>query len=46
LSLAGFPVPIEKGDKVISLGKEMAIQGIDRDRREYQGVVEIAALGQ
>lgn len=46
LSLAGFPTPLQKSDKVVSLGKEMAIQGIDRDRREYQGVVEIAALGQ
>lgn len=46
LSLAGFPTPLLKGDKVISLGKEMAIEGIDRDRREYQGLAEISALGQ
>lgn len=46
LSAAGFPTPVVKGDKVTSLGKEMSIQAVDRDRREYQGVVEISALGQ
>lgn len=38
--------PLAKTDKVTSLGKEMSIQAVDRDRREYQGCLEIAALGQ
>lgn len=45
LSEGGFPVPVAKTDKVTSLGKEMSIQAVDRDRREWQGCLDIVALG-
>ena len=46
LSAAGFPVPVVKGDYIISMGREMIVLTVDRDHREYLGCVDIVATGQ
>ncbi len=46
LSAAGYAVPVVKGDYVISLGKEMIVETVDLDHREYLGCYDIVATGQ
>jgi hypothetical protein len=46
LTDAGYPMPVRKEDKIISQGKEMQIDGIDANRREYTACLDIVATGQ
>lgn len=46
LADVGYPVPVVKSDKITVQGKDLSIEAVDRDRREWQGCLDIAAIGQ
>ncbi|MCO5129228.1 MAG: hypothetical protein M9932_01515 [Xanthobacteraceae bacterium] len=45
LADVGFPVHVVKSDKITVQGKELSVEAVDRDRREWQGCLDIAAIG-
>lgn len=45
LAAASFPLPVVKGDKVTASGKELRVEAVDPDHREYIGCLDITALG-